>query len=136
MKGLGVMPMGFGPLGAALAPPTPSQPVILVSSRLTTLSTRVYVESPDGNPLPMDDVLCRVVLLLDYGVPPIGKIDDPALAKRVGDVRAALTPLTNPPEPAIRITACTATSDGGGATLTTVAYQNLLTNTEQVVRVR
>jgi hypothetical protein len=133
-KGFGLKPFGYGPFGLPLAPPTPSAPSALSSSRKIDGIAGRYVVNDVGGFQAMDDTAQRVLLAVSFALKPRAPfITTRDLAAQETAIRAALAFLTSGQEPAIRLIAVAAAKTGPNATSLKVRFKNLLTGTEQTL---
>lgn len=105
MNGFGLVPFGVGaPFGGVPGPVVPPEPgVSLPSSRLIDFETGRYELDTDGNYLGMPDLQQRVGLLLAYGVHEPDLVGPSFEAEMEAQIRDALRPLTDGPNPAAKI---------------------------------
>lgn len=92
-----------------------------------------YITRSDGGFEPMDDIAQRVVLLTAFAVPDQKMITPQESSTFVANVRAALKPLTDGPEPSIKILDLQSVDGGGGTMSKLLVFKNLKTGTQSTV---
>lgn len=120
--GLTVEPEAFAPLSSSRA-------LVFVPGKRGLR----YVTRTDGGFDAMDDIAQRVLLLTAYAVPDQKLITPQESNAFVANVRAALKPLTDGPDPSIQILDIQATDDGAATMLKSLTYKNLKTGTKSTV---
>ena len=124
-----------GPYGSgdSVIQASPDTRAKLSSSRSIDPKTMRYVIADDGGFEAMDDVAQDVLLAVAFVKTNEGRIDPKQQEKTKQALRLALKPLSDGPEPRIKVVDIIIRDDGRETTYTGITYTNLLTNTLNTV---